>query len=102
MCVLHPHRCPANPAMIKYTSFINQLWPPEDSTNSSAAEMNKLKKRAEQLSAKVEADLASISGSSSDDIEKLASKANELYVNVVQDLGGAEAIQQYRACISNS
>ena len=89
--------------MIQYTSLINQLWPPsEDSTNSSAAEMNELKIRAEQLSAKVEAELASISGSSSDDIKKLASKANELYVNVVQDLGGVEAIQQYRACISNS
>ena len=88
--------------MINYNSFINELWPPEDSTNSSAAEMNELKKRAEQLSAEVEAELASISGSSSDDIKRLASKANELYVNVVQDLGGVEAIQKYRACISNS
>ena len=87
--------------MIKYIPLINDLWPivapSEDSTNGSAAEVNNLKRRAEQLSAKVEADLASISGSSSDD--KLASKANELYVNVVQNLGGVEAIEQYRAFI---
>ena len=30
---------------------------------------------------------------------KLALKADELYVNVVQDLHGVEAIQQYRAFI---
>ena len=97
MSIVHPYRCSANPAMIEYISLINNLWPPsEDSTNSSVAEMNKLKKRAEQLSAQVEAELASICGSSSDDIEKLASKADELYVNVVQDLGGVEAIQQFK------
>ena len=56
--------------------------------------MEKLKKRAEELSEKVEAELARMGGSSSD--EKLAAKADELYVNVVQDLGGVEAIQQYK------
>ena len=52
-----------------------------------------LKKKAEQLSSKVEAELASIDGSSSDDIVKLAAKADELYINVVNDLGGLEAVQ---------
>ena len=33
-------------------------------------------------------------GSSSD--EKLAAEADELYMNVVQDLGGIEAIQKYK------
>ena len=71
--------------------------------------MAKLKKRAEQLSAKVEAELGlqddlssedmerlarnAIGGSNSYDTEKLAAKADELYMNVVQDLGGVEAIQ---------
>ena len=97
MSIVHPYRCSADPTMIEYISLINNLWPPsEDSTNSSVAEMNKLKKRAEELSAKVEAELASIGGSSSDDIEKLAAKADELYVKVVQDVGGAEAIQQHK------
>ena len=41
----------------------------------------------------MEAELASIDGSSSDDIVKLAAKADELYINVVNDLGGVEAVQ---------
>ena len=54
MLMVHPYRCSANPAMIEYISLINNLWSPsEDSTNSSVAEMNKLKKKAEELSAKV-------------------------------------------------
>ena len=56
-----------------------------------------LKTRAEELSAQVETELAKIGGSSSDSIEKLAAKADELYANVVQDLGDVQAIQQYKS-----
>jgi hypothetical protein len=122
MCIVHPYRCSSNPAMIEYGSFIDFLWPSlnESAENeeerskegsaaaekttqaarSSAAEMEKLKERARQLSVRLEAELARLGGSSSDDIEKLAvqlaAKADELYVNVVQDLGGVQAIQQYK------
>ena len=58
--------------------------------------MKMLKKRAEELSAKVEAELASNGGSGSDEIDKLAAKADEFYVHVVQDLGGTAAIHEYK------
>ena len=73
----------------RHGSATSKIEPKQD----SAEQMEMLKKKAEQLSSKVEAELASIDGSSSDDIVKLAAKADELYINVVNDLGGLEAVQ---------